>query len=31
MIKEAKVMLDNGVLTQPEFENIKKVQIAKMG
>jgi len=31
VIKEAKVMLDNGVLTQPEFDKIKKMQIAKMG
>jgi hypothetical protein len=31
VIKEAKGMLDNGVLTQPEFDKIKKMQIAKMG
>lgn len=31
LIKEAKEMLDNGVLTQPEFGKIKAIQIAKMG
>jgi hypothetical protein len=31
VIKEAKVMLDEGALSQPEFDAIKEKQIAKMG